>query len=148
MSTTKALALTSLLLCAGNLQANRLPLTLISIGELLAGMPKRLASPHDPRGVLAQREQLPYYTEMLRGVMRAFISPQVLEDVRTAPFKQVMRTLELASAVSQQAEMLSMHIPGLHRQPPFSYFNGVMRHTLREAGASEYKIIEQLPYGQ
>ncbi len=136
------------LICTGPLGANpgRLTIMLLSMHNLLADMPKVLASPHDTQAVAAQIEHIVHHAHTLKGIHQAFMSATTLEVLRVAPPAQLMQALELASKVADRAELYNVCIPGLIHQRPFSQFPTVMRHAMRNAGVWEDCIQEHLPY--
>ena len=110
-----------LALVVAPLQADlsRLPITLVSLGRILGGMPRVLASPHDTRAVLGQMQCIRPYVQTLSALMHMLMSPDVRNSVAHAPHKQVMHTLELAGDVADQAELYDGGIPGLMKNRPF-----------------------------
>ena len=136
------------LICTGPLGANpgRLTIMLLSMHNLLADMPRVLASPYDTQAVAAQIEHIVHHAHTLKGIQQAFMSSTTLDALRVAPPVQQMQALELASEVADRADLYNVCIPGLTRQRPFSQFPTQMRHAMRNAGVWEESIKEHLPY--
>ena len=144
---TFAFALVSLL-CAPSLQAlpGTLPITLVSLCNILRMLPKEIASPHNGQALAAQVPALLPHVANLRGVAQALWSPAVSDAVRQAPPAQQRLALALAGKVARRAALYNRCIPGLLQQPPFDELQEVMRHAMQGEWVGQDEILRHLPY--